>query len=505
MQEVPDMELLRRYVHQNSEDAFGELVRRHVELVYSAALRKTGQPQDAEELTQAAFLLLAQKASRLHANTVLSGWLYQTVRLVAANFLRAKIQRLRREQEAVVNTIADEIESEVWPQIVPLLEDCMGKLGEKDRNAVLLRFFNGKSFREVGSELGLSENAARKRVNHALEKLRRLLHQRGVISTTAILADAFAAYSVQPAPAALAKSITVLTVGKGVVAGSSLATLTKATLKAMMWTKVKLAALAGLGILLASGTAIVADKAIRPANPAPAAQAIWDLYAKVFAQNLRGQAAFDAVTQAMAKHSPTASIRLSPVQRPIRVGGISGMRTPRGSVSMQAPLVMVLRYAYDLDPQFPQNRIVLPAGLEYNRYDYVDTMPQGGKEVLKRALKNQFGLVGRREMRKNLVLTVKNPAAGGLHNHTSDADAQAGQYRSSNITMAEMAKGLSKYLGVEVTDQTGLAGGFDYSLDVPYPPRADDLKKAVLDQFGLDLTPAADGQQFEFLVVEKVR
>jgi uncharacterized protein (TIGR03435 family) len=172
---------------------------------------------------------------------------------------------------------------------------------------------------------------------------------------------------------------------------------------------------------------------------------------------------------------------------------------------MQAPLVMVLRYAYDLDPQFPQNRIVLPAGLEYTRYDYVDTVPQGGKEVLKRALKNQFGLVGKLELRKNLVLTVKNPAAGGLHKHTSDADAQAGQYRSSNITMAEMAKGLSKYLGVEVTDQTGLAGGFDYSLDVPYPPRADDLKKAVLDQFGLELAPAADGQQFEFLVVEKVR
>jgi uncharacterized protein (TIGR03435 family) len=108
-------------------------------------------------------------------------------------------------------------------------------------------------------------------------------------------------------------------------------------------------------------------------------------------------------------------------------------------------------------------------------------------------------------MRRNLVLTVKNPAAGGLHKHTSDADAQAGHYRSSNITMAQMATGLGKYLGVEVTDQTGLTGGFDYSLDVPYPPRADDIKKAVLAQFGLELTPAADGQQFEFLVVEKVR
>src|SRR5208283_3058647 len=107
MQEVPDLELLRRYVHEHSEDAFGELVLRHVDLVYSAALRKTGQAQDAEELTQAAFLMLAQRASRLHSRTVLSGWLYQTVRLVAANFLRAKIRRIRREQEAVVEPNSD--------------------------------------------------------------------------------------------------------------------------------------------------------------------------------------------------------------------------------------------------------------------------------------------------------------------------------------------------------------------------------------------------------------
>ena len=108
-------------------------------------------------------------------------------------------------------------------------------------------------------------------------------------------------------------------------------------------------------------------------------------------------------------------------------------------------------------------------------------------------------------MRKNLVLTVANPNAAGLHKHASDADARTGHYRSINITMAEMAKGLGKYLGVEVTDETGLAGGFDYSLDVSYPPKADEIRRAVLDQFGLQLTPATDGQQFEFLVVERIR
>lgn len=505
MLEVSDMELLRRYLHNHSEDAFAELVLRHVDLVYSAALRKTGEAQDAEDLTQAAFLMLAQRASRLHARTVLSGWLYQTVRLIAANFLRAKIRRIRREQEVVVDPISNQTEPEVWPQIVPLLEDSMGRLGEKDRNAILLRFFKGKTFREVGLELGASENAAKKRVNHGLEKLRRLLRQRGVTSTASTLAGAVAAHSIQPAPAALAKAIGALATGKGAVASSSLATLVRGTLKVMTWKKVKLAALAGVGILLASGTAIVAVKTIRAATPAPAAQEIWDLYSRVFAQNLRGQEAFDAVTQAMAKHPPVALIRLSPVQRPARVGAISGMKTPQGCVSIAAPLVMVLRYAYDLDPEFPQNRMIVPAGLEYTRYDYVDTKREGGREVLRRALKDQFSLVARREMRKNLVLTVKNPAAGGLHKHTDDTNARAGGYKSRNITMAQMAKSLGKYLGVEVTDQTDLAAGFDYSLDVPYPPRADDIKKAVLDQLGLELTPAADDQQFEFLVAEKVR
>ena len=167
--------------------------------------------------------------------------------------------------------------------------------------------------------------------------------------------------------------------------------------------------------------------------------------------------------------------------------------------------MVVLRYAYDLEPQFPQNRIIVPAGLEYARYDFLDTTREGGREILKKALKDHFGLVGRREMRKNLVLTVANPNAGGLHKHTSDAEARNGHYRSINVTMPDMAKGLGKYLGVEVTDHTGLTGAFDYSLDVSYPPRADEIKKAVFDQFGLELSPATVGEEYEFLVVDKVR
>jgi uncharacterized protein YecE (DUF72 family) len=105
MQEMADMELLRRYVHRNSEAAFAALVARHVNMVYSAAWRKTGSAHAAEEIAQAVFVILAKKADKLRAGTVLSGWLYQIARLTSASFLRTEIRRVRREQEAYMHFI----------------------------------------------------------------------------------------------------------------------------------------------------------------------------------------------------------------------------------------------------------------------------------------------------------------------------------------------------------------------------------------------------------------
>ena len=265
------MELLRQYADRNSEEAFAALVARHVNLVYSAALRKTGNADAAGEITQAVFIILAQKAGRLSQRTILSGWLYQTTRLTAANFLRTEIRRVHREQEAYMQSLANETEPELWPQLAPLLEDAMGQLGEKDRNAIALRFFKGKSFQEIGAAFGASENAAKKRVAHALEKLHRYFSKHGVSSTTAIIAGAISANSAHAAPIGLATTITATVIKGPAVAASTLA-LVKGTLKVMTWIKLKIALSITAALLLAGGAMTVAlssDTAAGGGNPAP--------------------------------------------------------------------------------------------------------------------------------------------------------------------------------------------------------------------------------------------
>jgi RNA polymerase sigma factor (sigma-70 family) len=202
------------------------------------------------------FIILAKKADRLRDGTILSGWLYQTARLTSASFLRTEIRRARREQEAYMQSLSNEPEATVWPEIEPLLEDAMGRLGEKERDALALRFFEEKSFQEIGIIVGASENAAKKRVSHGLEKLRKFFSKRGVVSTTAIIAGAMSANSVQAAPALLAKSVTALAIAKGAAASDSTLILIKGALKIMAWTKAKTVIGVSFGLLLATGTTV---------------------------------------------------------------------------------------------------------------------------------------------------------------------------------------------------------------------------------------------------------
>ena len=255
MTEMEDQELLAEYVHTGSEAAFATLVARYVNLVYSAALRFTDNPHHAEEITQAVFVILARKAGSLRRGTVLSGWLYQTARLTAANFVKGEIRRQRREQEAYMQSTLTGPEPAAWEQIAPVLDEVMGRMGETDRNAIVLRFFENKTASEVAAKLKLSESAAHKRVSRALEKLRKMFTKRGVALPAAVLTTAIAANSVQAAPVALAKAVTAIAVAKGAAASGSTLTLIKGALKIMAWAKAKTAVIVGVASILAVGTA----------------------------------------------------------------------------------------------------------------------------------------------------------------------------------------------------------------------------------------------------------
>ncbi|HEY1661354.1 MAG TPA: sigma-70 family RNA polymerase sigma factor [Verrucomicrobiae bacterium] len=205
---------MAKFVHSESESAFSELVQRYVALVYSTALRFSSNPHHAEEITQAVFITLARKAGTLSSRVVLSGWLYQTARLTAANFVKGEVRRSRREQEVYMQSTLPHPESADWDKIAPLLDAAMGKLGETDRNALVMRFFENRTAAEIGAVLRMNEEAARKRMHRALEKLREYFSNHGVNSSAETIGGAISANSVRAVPAELAAVISSITLSK---------------------------------------------------------------------------------------------------------------------------------------------------------------------------------------------------------------------------------------------------------------------------------------------------
>jgi RNA polymerase sigma factor (sigma-70 family) len=256
MSEKNDMELVREYVQAGSDAAFADLVQRHINLVYSVALRFTGNPADAEDVAQAVFIILAKKAASLRADTVLAGWLYETTRLSARQWLRTRTRREHHEQEASMQPTPESPNADpLWLQLKPLLEDAMARLNQKERTLLALRFFENRTGAESAAMLGIGEWAARKRAARALEKLRRYFANHGVNSTTAIIERTISVNSIQVAPATLAKTVATVAVAKGVASSASTLTLVKGALKVMAWTKAKTAivAAAAAALVVAGG------------------------------------------------------------------------------------------------------------------------------------------------------------------------------------------------------------------------------------------------------------
>jgi len=186
---MDDWQLLGDYAKNRSETAFELLVKRHVDMVYATALRHLRDPHLAKDVSQAVFILLARKAGSLKPSVMLAGWLYRTALHVARRALRDRQRRQRRELEASTMNFNEPAE-ELWGRLEPHLDRALSALNSADRDAVVLRILQQRSFREVALSLGVSEDAAKKRVNRALDKLRERLASRGIAIAGAALGAA---------------------------------------------------------------------------------------------------------------------------------------------------------------------------------------------------------------------------------------------------------------------------------------------------------------------------
>lgn len=389
-----DMTLLWEYLDRNSETAFAELVNRHINLIYSVALRYTGNSHDAQDVTQAVFVILARKAPTLRQRTNLTGWLYETTRFTCGLVLRTRFRQKAREQEAYLQaTLNDPENGTQWRQLAPLLEEAMSRLSEKDRTLVALRFFENRSLAETAAALGIREWAARKRAQRAMEKLQKFFLKRGIASSTSVLAGVISVNSVQAAPTALAKSVTAVAIAKGAAVSGPSLTLIKGALKIMAWTKAKTAIVIGAGLLLTAGTATITVKEI-----AAHRHLVW-------------QDKFDLTV--LEKVPPQVTILPSlptTLQSALHTAGTRNNKALALGQSVQD----IIGRAYAIRPA----RIIPDVPLPDGKYDFIANLPQGAEaneEGLRQEIKKKFGLIGRREQIETnvLVLMVQSKDAAG--------------------------------------------------------------------------------------------
>lgn len=263
-----DIVQLRQFVENGDDEAFGQLVNRHFNLVYGTALRLTnGDSSLAQDVAQTVFTDLARKARFLSRDVRLGGWLYQAARFSAAKAVRTEKRRRAREEAFVMNESLSESPRE-WEQLRPVLDAAMARLNAKDRDAVLLHYFEQKSFRVVGAALGLNDDAAQKRVSRAVAKLREILTRNG-ISVSASSLSGFLSATVPCAPAGLASSVAKSSLARAAAIGPS--SWAKVFVENILTVKTKVAAAGFLVLLFGMGAThlLHPDVRAKPGSFAP--------------------------------------------------------------------------------------------------------------------------------------------------------------------------------------------------------------------------------------------
>jgi len=255
MDEIDDIGLLQRYVRERDEACFTTLVERHLGLVHSTALRQVRNPHLAEEVTQAVFIILAKKAPTFRQGVVISSWLYRTTRFAASDAMKSQYRRLKREQEAFEMDTSS-ADNSAWVRIEPMFEDAMARLNHKDRDVLILRYFEDRPLAAVGTALGIKEAAARKRVDRALQKLRAFFARRSTIISAVTLGSVLSANAVQPTSAILGPAVAKAALMKGVASTGSILAIVKGTISTMAWIKLKATAWASTRLMLVAGIAV---------------------------------------------------------------------------------------------------------------------------------------------------------------------------------------------------------------------------------------------------------
>lgn len=221
---MDDAQLLRRYAQARDEAAFTEFVGRHFNLVYFTALRGTGgNAALAQDIAQAVFAVAARKSRVLAAHATPAGWLHRTTRHITARMLRQERTRQRYEQEAAMHDLINAGAEPEWERLRPVIDDVLDELDARDREAILVRFFQGRPFAEMGETWRISADAARMRVDRALEKLRGALERRGIASVSTALAGILTAQGGLAAPAGLAATVSTAALATTATTGGAVA------------------------------------------------------------------------------------------------------------------------------------------------------------------------------------------------------------------------------------------------------------------------------------------